>query len=129
MKLTKMELFAIASVVHAANKAWCEANGDYSQLDWKDAPDWQKESAVAGVKFHAENEYTSPADSHINWLSLKEKEGWVYGKEKNVEEKTHPCMVRFDDLPPEQQAKDYIFHAIVHALVWESPVFKHTRYY
>ena len=129
MKLTKMELFAIASVVHAANKAWCKANGDYSQEDFEYAPDWQRESAISGVKFHAENEYTTPADSHRNWRELKEKEGWVYGEKKDPKAKTHPCMVPFEDLPPEQQAKNYIFHAIVHSLVWSSPVFSATGRY
>ena len=31
-------------------------------------------------------------------------------------DKTLPCMVPFADLPAAQQAKDYIFRAIVHAM-------------
>ncbi len=39
---TKAEM--IAPVCHQANKAWCEANGDYSQKDWHGAEGWQRES-------------------------------------------------------------------------------------
>jgi hypothetical protein len=49
---------------------------------------------------------------------LKEKvdNGWVFGEVKDAEAKTHPCIVPFEQLPVEQQAKDYLFKGIVHAL-------------
>ena len=40
----------------------------------------------------------------------------MYGEEKDPERKVHPCMVPFNELPREQQAKDFIFRAVVHAL-------------
>lgn len=33
--------------------------------------------------------------------------------------KTHPCLVDFNALPPEQQVKDYLFKAVVQSLVTE----------
>lgn len=30
--------------------------------------------------------------------------------------KTHPCLVEYENLPPEQRAKDHLFKAIVDAL-------------
>jgi len=36
--------------------------------------------------------------------------------EKNGNEKEHPCIVPFSELPKEQQAKDYLARAVVHAL-------------
>ena len=117
---------AIAIVCHEANRAYCATLGDHSQPEWKDAPDWQKESAKAGVRMHAEDGNSTPMDSHNAWLDQKEKEGWVYGAVKNPASKEHPCMVPFDQLPPEQQAKDYLFHAIVHSLVHRSPLIPST---
>jgi hypothetical protein len=49
-------------------------------------------------------------------MKQKVDEGWVYGAVKDPEAKTHPCIVPFDQLPREQQAKDFIFRAVVHAL-------------
>jgi len=105
----------IARIAHTVNKAYCEALGDQSQPDWDEAPDWQKESAVAGVKFHQDNPEAGPQASHEAWLAQKEADGWTFGEEKDAEAKTHPCMVPFADLPVEQQAKDHIFRSIVHA--------------
>lgn len=63
------------------------------------------------------NELTlSPKESHEKWLEQKRADGWKYGPEKNVELKTHPCFLPYDDLPQAQKAKDYIFGAIVEAL-------------
>lgn len=107
----------IARVCHEVNRAYCEALGDHSQPAWEDAPQWQKDSVLLGVKLHIENPDTGPQASHECWMRQKIADGWVYGEVKDPEAKTHPCMVPFDQLPREQQAKDFIFRAVVHALV------------
>ena len=92
------------------------ARGDTSQKPWDEAPEWQKTSAVNGVLFHLENPDAGPSHSHDSWMKEKIEAGWVYGTEKDEEKKTHPCIVPYAELPPQQQAKDYIFRAVVHAL-------------
>ena len=104
----------IAKACHAANKGYCEALGDFSQPSWEDAPQWQKDSAIAGVKFHLSGDH-GPEASHNSWLAQKEAEGWVYGEVKDPVKKEHPCFVPYEQLPVEQKAKDYIFRSIVHA--------------
>jgi hypothetical protein len=106
----------IARVCHEANRALCRAFGDDSQLAWEDAPAWQRDSALAGVRFHVKHPDATPSASHENWLKDKVAEGWSYGPEKLPDEKKHPCMLPFDQLPPQQQAKDYLFQAICHAI-------------
>jgi hypothetical protein len=106
----------IAKAAHEVNRAYCQALGDNSQLPWDEAPQWQKDSAVNGVAFHQQHPEAGPEGSHNNWLTEKQADGWVYGETKDPEKKTHHCIVPFDQLPVEQQAKDYIFRAIVHAL-------------
>ena len=106
----------IAKVAHEANRAWCEVNGDTSQLKWGDAPEWQIKSAIEGVRFHMQNPDAGDSASHDNWMKQKIEEGWVYGEVKDPEKKTHPCLVPFDQLPEVQQKKDALFRAIVHAL-------------
>jgi hypothetical protein len=41
----------LARITHEANRTYCQALGDDSQLHWDNAPEWQRESALAGVKF------------------------------------------------------------------------------
>src|SRR5574342_803863 len=98
--MNKMNIYTveqIAKICHNVNKAYCESQNDFSQPTWEEAPEWQKSSAINGVQFHLDNEVT-PEQSHENWLKQKLEEGWVYGKEKNPELKTHPCMKRYDEL-------------------------------
>ena len=49
-------------------------------------------------------------------MAQKIEDGWTYGPEKNPDLKQHPCLVPFHELPREQQAKDYIFRAVVRVL-------------
>lgn len=109
----------IARVCHEANRAWCEYQGDFSQVSWEHAPDWQKDSAINGVKFVQANPAAGDSAQHENWMREKVKAGWVYGPEKNPDASppTHPCLVPFDQLPLAQQFKDKLFRAIVLASI------------
>lgn len=108
-----MNSSAIARVCHEANRAWCIANGDESQVGWDEAPEWQRESAINGVTGILDGSITRPEQSHESWLAEKERTGWTYGPVKDAEAKTHPCVVPYSDLPEHQRQKDAIFFAIV----------------
>lgn len=111
-----MRIVDIAKICHEANRAYCEALGDTSQLPWEDAPGWQRQSAVNGVKFNLENPNAPASHSHDNWLAEKLEQGWIFGPEKNPELKQHPCCVPYESLPETQKRKDHLFKAIVNAL-------------
>ncbi len=111
-----MDMLAIARVAHEINRAYCEALGDTSQPAWEDAPDWQRASAIAGVQFHLARPDAAASASHENWMQQKLADGWTYGPLKIPDLKQHPCLVPFEQLPREQQAKDFLFRAVVHAL-------------
>jgi hypothetical protein len=106
----------IAQVAHQVNKAYCESLGDFFQVDWAQAPDNIKGSAVNGVNYLLDNPKATPENSHENWLKFKRNDGWVYGPVKDSVAKTHPCMVPYAELPTAQKAKDAIYHAIVRTL-------------
>jgi hypothetical protein len=110
-----MDREKIAFVCHEVNKAYCEALNDFSQPAWEDAPKWQRDSARLGVALHVAED-VGPEASHMSWMAQKLDEGWAYGPIKDPVTKLHPCIVPFDKLPREQQAKDFIFRAVVHAL-------------
>ncbi len=107
--MKEQDIEDVAEICHIFNRIYCEAIGDSTQPTWEEAPDWQKESAVNGVKYHLENPDSKPCDSHNNWLAEKEANGWKYGEVKDPEKKEHPCMVAYEELPKEQQIKDAIF--------------------
>lgn len=109
------KILLIAALAHTINAGYCAALGDTSQVAWEDAPQWQKDSAVLGVTLHIENPNAGAEASHESWLAAKAADGWVYGEVKDEAAKTHPCFKPFAELSVEQQAKDYIFRAAVHA--------------
>lgn len=110
-----LELDGIARVCHEANRALQVITSDPSPSPgWDDAPDWQRVSAVAGVR---EALVGATAEQlHEAWCETKRTDGWVYGPVKDAEARTHPCLVSYAALPDEQRAKDAVFRAIVAAL-------------
>lgn len=107
-----------ARTAHEVNRAWCAANGDMSQVAWDEAPDWQKQSAILGVRNVMQHPDVTPEASHVSWSEHKLSEGWAYGLVKDVERKEHPCLVPYDELPPEQRIKDALFIAAVKAVLY-----------
>ena len=45
-------------------------------------------------------------DVHEVWAETRIKQGWTYGKERNDELKTHPCLVPYEELPEEEKVYD-----------------------
>ena len=105
-----------ARICHEINREWCAYNGDDSQPSWDDAPQWQRDSAIAGIRFHVANPDAGDSASHDSWMRQKVAEGWVYGEVKDPEATppTHHCIVPFEQLPRDQQFKDRLFRTIAH---------------
>lgn len=104
------QIEAIARACHEANRAWCLLHGDSSQVGWEDAPENIKASARSGVKIALA---ATPEEQHQAWCDFKVADGWTYGAAKDAEAKTHPCLVPYADLPPEQKAKDHVYIGVV----------------
>lgn len=103
----------LAAICHEVNRAYCRALGDESQLSWRLAPEWQKESAIKGVNAHLRDETLTGRGSHALWCKEKVDTGWKYGPVKDPEKKEHPCLVDYEELPFEQKVKDYLFKAVI----------------
>jgi hypothetical protein len=106
----------IARTAYNVNRAYCESLGDFSFGPWDEAPEWQRITCIADVEFHLANPTALPSASHESWRDQKLLDGWSRGPVKNPERKEHPCMVPFHELPLAQQAKDYLFTAVVRSL-------------
>lgn len=111
--MTQKQILYIAMMCHEANRQYCASIGDNTQPSWADAPEWQKGSAVNGVKHRLENPLSTPEDSHKSWLNEKTLDGWKYGEVKNPETKEHPCFCDYSQLSESQRKKDEIFIATV----------------
>lgn len=108
---------ATAKVAHEVNRGYCEALVEEVQPPWEEALEWQQESAMRWVIFYMNKPEAGPEESHYWWMNEKKQDGWVYGVEKSEENKTHPWLIPFEQLPKEQQAVHFMFKSVVHAMV------------
>lgn len=105
----------IAQAVHAANSVLQRIHGDSApSLPWDCESEHIRQSAVEGVRRARKG--ATPEQLHEAWCEFKRAGGWVYGEVKDPDAKTHPCLVPYADLPPEQRDKDRLFLAVVEAL-------------
>ena len=115
--LLSEQLTQTAKVAHEVNRVWCEYNGDNTQPSWDDAPEWQTNSAMSGARFHMNNPEAGDDALHNNWMQDKINDGWTYEPIKDPENKLHPCLVPFSELPREQQFKDQLFRTVCRSML------------
>lgn len=106
-----LSLELIAETCHEANRVLQKHFGEQVSPSWEETTEEMRESArdgVLGVLGGA-----TPKMSHENWMHFRLKNGWVYGEVKDVEAKTHPCLVPYHELDEKQKFKDKMFVGIV----------------
>lgn len=107
----------VARIAHEMNRAYCAVLGDDSQLPWDEAPVILKDSIRQGVRDIVLDPHNyTPERSHNRWMSYKLREGWRYGPVKDVEAKTHPNLLPYEELSEEEQLKDMLFGSVVMCL-------------
>ena len=117
-----MKIEDVAHVAHEVIRAYNVAFGNDANPPWQLAPEWQRESAMRGVRAVLMSDLT-PEQLHERWLADKIVGGWRYGPVKDENEKTHPCLLPYDQLPQWQRVKDYLFRAVVMGMRDVAPVF------
>lgn len=105
----------IAQICHEANRAFQIASGDpVVSPHWADASPDQRDSSLRGVVLSISGQ--TPEELHQSWCDFKVANGWVFGPVKDEQNKTHPCLVPYDQLPESDKVKDHLFSAIVNTL-------------
>lgn len=112
---TEEQILAAAKAAHECNRAFCVAIGDNSQVPWEWAEEWQRTSAVNGVRGVIKGD--GPFESHTSWCNEKYATGWKHGPVKDASKKEHPCLVPYNDLPYEQKAKDDVYVTVVKSVL------------
>ena len=107
----------IARVCHEANRALQIIQADPGiavSEPWLDLDEESRRSIIFGVEgVLAGND---PEESHQAWVEFKLAHGWTLGDVKDLEAKTHPLLVPYDQLPEAARKKDELFIAIVAVL-------------
>jgi hypothetical protein len=114
MQLSEQGVDAIARVTHDAIRAYQAVLGQPVTPAWEDAT-WERDSSRAAVRFALEGRGSGA--QHEEWMRARLTDGWTYGDVKDVEKKTNPALLPFDQLPKAEQVKDALVIAIVQALV------------
>lgn len=117
MDKLELDFRKIATICHAANTAYCHAFGLKAPLEWQWLSESSWASIASGVAYVFYNPDCIPQDLHEAWVKNRRCDGWTYGINYSVHNKTHPCLVPYQDLQDNQKIKDDLFLAVAGALV------------
>ena len=118
-----MEVEDIASICHEAVRRYQSVTREqpypYRGLPletWEASSDLVKQAATQGVVMIMNAPDKDLGFHHNNWLENKQKAGWKYGEKLDLENKEHPFIAPYQELPLYRRQEDALFKAIVLAL-------------
>lgn len=112
-EFTDLEL---ARIVHGAHVQYNVILGDNAPDPPWDALGGRHQKQIAD-RVRSIREGKGPAQIHQEWIDEMARWGWKYGEVKDPIARTHPCMRPYDELSPDQQAKDRLAIRIVFTFV------------
>ena len=68
--------------------------------------DERLKSLMTGTKYVLENPATTAEENHNIWMEAKKNQGYTYGEVLDIEKKTHPSMIPFENLSDVEKRKD-----------------------
>jgi RyR domain len=108
----------IAWIIHEAHRAFQMTTPLYPEHvmpapPWVTMTQWQQETVIGLVRIVRRERVRRPqfpdhilaAVAHEEWVKRMRGKGWTYGEDKDPQQKTHPCIVEWVDLPDYDQAK------------------------
>lgn len=104
----------IAMMAYELNRGYNHVIGDpWTDPPWSGIPQWYRDALCDGVR--AVRSGMTRRQLHENWCWYYRALGWVWGPSKDAmaDPPTHPCLVRYEDLSPEQRRKTAIFRDAV----------------
>jgi hypothetical protein len=64
-------------------------------------------SGIPCIEWFTEAEVVLLAEmEHLRWCAERRLAGWRYGPQKDLTKKEHPCLVPWNELPPQERKKD-----------------------
>lgn len=101
---------AIARAAHEAIRAYSVSIGDDSYEHWEHTSEWQSDDLLRKIDRLLAGETSD--QMHKIWRDSKIERGWVWGPVMDLDKKTHPDLVPYDELPIERKHKDLLLSII-----------------
>lgn len=64
------------------------------------------ENLISGTAWALSNPDATAENNHDEWMKAKKLQGYTYGEKLDVDKKTHPSMIPFNELSDTEQRKD-----------------------
>jgi hypothetical protein len=102
----------IAKVCYAVNRTFCRA----SESSWDDIDPATQSEYITAINSYLSNPNLTPETVHDTWVEFMVDSGWSPGAFIDPDDKTHPNLVSYTDLPFTERLKDEIFMTVVRTM-------------
>lgn len=110
----------IARMYHAFNMGRQEIAGDDMPAPpWAYLPRSMRELSMDAVERIRRGVVVTAEDHHEIWFTSMTARGYVWGRDKDHERKTHPALLHWGDLPEQYRTAARMFVHIVSGLLDE----------
>lgn len=118
VELSPRQVIATCRIVYAATAQLRQELGQTSGLMWEQLPERTRIEVETGVRDISTGRVKSPPQMHERWRDAMIKDGWTSGLVIDRENKKHPAICAFDELPILEQAKYNLFWSVAQTMIF-----------
>lgn len=107
-----LEIEKIAEIAYETNVLYANAIGK-KEPGWAKMKKDDKQMAINDAQFYADNPSSLPDALHNVWLREMEENGYQYGEQEDGDEKTHPHVIPYEQLPDYHRKQATLFRHVV----------------
>lgn len=108
-----MNLLQLAKLCHSAINDFKFLIMKEYPIFWDDAEQWMVDDTIGSIEMIVSSDNPTYDMLHNHWMDMKVSAGWSFGEVTDRPNKIHNCIIPFDELSPEEQAKDKLFVELV----------------
>jgi hypothetical protein len=112
----------IAKATHDIVRAFQKGSQQTFSPIWENTNDEEKQDMICNVFLVRGDPYITPKEIHAEWLKKKKEDGWVYAGNKITRLKRHPCLLNWNMIGREEQAKYFIISTIIKSILSMEPI-------
>jgi len=109
-------ILAFAQIVNRLVQGYRVATNQEPPADWAALADEDKKHIMDRVMFYLTEADVTVSSLHDAWAFSLFNEGWSFGEKHDVENKTHPMLVAYSDLPLIRRVEDTLFMQTIQTL-------------
>ena len=115
--MNEVQIMTAARTAYEVVRRYKEFYAEPTDGGWDELEETVRHKHIVAIQEILKRKSITPETVHQLWIESMAKLGWKYGPAKSDIDKTHPCLIDYNELDDRDKVKDVIFLAAIRGVL------------